>query len=135
MRQATAGERWAGLWDFVRFGINTEQGQALIHQLTSARGRQPSLFGEQVPTEKTVPPDIGGEVFHRTGLRTVSFSLVREIRHTVTRYRIRLVCVAAQSVSGNLRRKCDYRWVTGDEINHLPLSTTARRIANGLQSR
>jgi len=123
MREAAAGERWAGLQDFVRFPIDAIAGDVLLRSLKAATDGQATLFSESIPAIVT------HEISERTGLNASQFTLLQEIRHTVTRYRIRLLCVEAVSVNGSLRRTTGYQWVDRNAIDSLPLSTTARKIA------
>src|SRR5690606_13984330 len=76
-----AGERWAGLWDFPRFAL-----QADCAGLTVG-GRRPA--GE-LPAR--LRSEMEGQLRRQFGLEARLNSLVTEIRHSVTRYRIRLLC-------------------------------------------
>lgn len=102
VRQCGPGERWAGLWDFPRFEIESEQ----------------PLFVEKELSEK---------VRKQTGVSTKPGSLLTTIKHGVTRYRITLDCYTAQYVSGRL--KGAMRWIRPTQLEELPLSTTGRKLA------
>ena len=123
MRQAETGERWAGLWDFVRFPVDSKTADALIRSLNQSADRRRPLFSEPVPAV------IMHELQTRTGLVASELHLREQIHHTVTRYRIRLLCVETADVEGNVCGNAGYRWVTRNDIGRLPLSTTARQIA------
>jgi A/G-specific adenine glycosylase len=101
MRECGNGERWAGLWDFPRFPLDAEG----------------PLFAKNEIVEK---------VRNQTGVTCSPGSLVKTIKHGVTRYRITLDCFDAAFVSG---RATHARWVTNSELAALPLSTTGRKIA------
>ena len=105
LRQCQPGERWAGLWDFPRYAHNPEQVEA---QLEKA-------------------------VLKQTGLNVSSRNTGWSIRHGVTRYRIQLSCYVADEVSGRLvQRSNSLRWFDPHELEELPLSVTARKVARAM---
>jgi A/G-specific adenine glycosylase len=106
LRQCTATERWAGLWDFPRFGIESEG----------------PLFARAELVEK---------VRAMTGITSQPPSLITTIRHDVTRYRITLDCYAAEYDIGRVRsdKEKPIRWARLSELSDYPLSTTGRKIA------
>jgi A/G-specific adenine glycosylase len=98
------GERWAGLWDFVRFAW-TLDGNATASRLA-------------------------GVVRKETGLSVAIGDCVAQIRHSVTRFRITLCCYKADWAAGELSEADrEFRWVTPAEFSRLPLSVTGRRFA------
>lgn len=101
LRRRTAGERWAGLWDFVRF--------------------------ELAPAESI--PQIIDAVQVQTGLKVDLGPQIAELKHAVTRYRITLKCFTAQSVSGTLHKHEEWEWVPADRFGEFPLSVTGRKFA------
>jgi A/G-specific adenine glycosylase len=110
MRQCGEGERWAGLWDFPRFGIDAEG----------------PLFAQR---------EIVAKVREQTGVTCTLGPLLKTIKHGVTRYRITLDCYRANFVSGPKipQTVTSQRWVPRVELTELPLSTTGRKIARLLQ--
>ena len=103
VRQCGAGERWTGLWDFPRFVIpGSGETQSLEDQVKTMSGLDVSICP--------------------TGI---------QMKHAVTRFRIKLDVYECDSVKGRLSRKNDatLRWVTSDELLSLPMSTTGRKIA------
>ena len=106
MRQCAAGERWAGLWDFPRFAIESEG----------------PLFAER---------EIITKLREQTGVTCRLGPLQKTIKHGVTRYRITLDCYRATYISGRPQasRNAEVRWVAPLELADLPLSTTGRKLA------
>lgn len=100
MRECGENERWAGLWDFPRFALDSEG-------LPFARG------------------EIVTKVRKQTGITCAPGSLLKTIKHGVTRYRITLDCYEASVVSG---RATGARWIATSELTQLPLCTTGRKI-------
>ena len=99
-----AGERWAGLWDFVRFAW-THEGR-----ISAAR--------------------LAGAVRNETGLSVAIGDAVAEIRHSVTRFRITLCCYKAEWTAGEIEEKTrEFRWVTPRQFSRFPLSVTGRKLA------
>lgn len=101
MRECAAGERWEGLWDFPRFALEAEG----------------PLFARD---------EIAAKVLAQTGVTCTPGSLLKTLKHGVTRYRITLDCYEASYVSG---RAQNARWISPVELADLPLSTTGRKIA------
>lgn len=101
LRRRSPGERWAGLWDFVRFELATNDG---VLQIVDA-------------------------VRERTGLKIDLGPQLAELKHGVTRYRITLKCFTADSVSGTLRSGEEWQWVKTAKFGEFPLSVTGRKFA------
>jgi A/G-specific adenine glycosylase len=106
MRQCQKGERWAGLWDFPRFPL-------------AAVG---PLFARE---------EVMAKVAAQTGIACELQSLLKTLRHGVTRYRITLDCYSAAYVSGRVRsgNSAPVCWISPRQLAELPLSTTGRKIA------
>jgi len=106
LRQCAEGERWAGLWDFPRFGIDSE-GPLIVRD------------------------ELIAKVHHQTGIQIDPGGLLKTIRHGVTRYRITLDCYQADYTGGRLRstKARPLRWLPPPALGELPLSTTGRAIA------
>jgi A/G-specific adenine glycosylase len=100
LRECGESERWAGLWDFPRFALESEG---------------PLFARDEIVTK----------VRAQTGITCAPGSLLKTIKHGVTRYRITLDCYAASVVSGRAK---DVRWIAKSELTKLPLSTTGRKI-------
>jgi len=103
VRQCGEEERWAGLWDFPRFSIESE-GPLFVHEELIAKVQQ------------------------QTGVKIKPGGLLKTIKHGVTRYRITLDCYEAEFTAGRLRSPA--RWCTLSQLRALPLSTTGRKLAN-----
>jgi A/G-specific adenine glycosylase len=101
------GQRWAGLWDFPRFEIQSHQPGEILRELAEGVER---LTGIAIRLHR-----------HRTTLR-----------HGVTRFRITLLCYDAEYVAGPDRRGDlpTMRWLRPAELNAYPLSTTGRKLLN-----
>lgn len=99
------GRRWAGLWDFPRFAIQGGKPSAVRRELVDNVQRM---------TGVTISP---GE--HR-----------KAIRHGVTRFRITLDCYDAEYVSHHGGGEgLTQKWIRSAELEHLPLSSTGRKLA------
>jgi len=107
MRQCGADERWAGLWDFPRFELESSG----------------PLFAKKEIAEK---------VARQTGVTCEPGTLLKTIKHGVTRYRITLECYEATYISGRVQAKhsAAVKWSAISHLSELPLSTTGRKIAN-----
>jgi A/G-specific adenine glycosylase len=112
------GERWAGLWDFVRFG--TDRLGAAVGN--TSRGPDGDTLARAVREVAGVTVR-AGEPFH-------------ELKHGVTRFRIRLVCHSAEHVSGDASAgEREFAWVSARDFADYPLSTSARKVADVVRGR
>ncbi|WP_437228511.1 A/G-specific adenine glycosylase [Planctomicrobium sp. SH661] len=122
VRQRAPGERWAGMWDFPRFPLETLQPaekltkRSLSSVLREAMDRLKELCDVEV--------------------HNIEESM--QIRHSVTRYRIRLLCLQAElnsrsRSSGEL--KAGLCWVSLDELKTMPMPITGRQFAERLSEK
>ena len=110
----SAGERWAGLWDFPRFPLAVEGDRAVERELASSVDRLCSI-------------------------QIVPRGLLRTLRHGVTRFRITLECHEADLVKSRGKckqasRRTDQRWIYPKELADYPFSMTGRKIARLVMS-
>lgn len=105
MIQWPEGRRWAGLWDFPRFAI---QG-----------GKPVEIHRELIEN-----------VLRMTGVTVSPGDHCKTIRHGVTRFRITLDCYEAKYVSHSGGGEgLVQKWIQPAELEHLPLSSTGRKLA------
>ena len=103
LRKRPAGERWAGLWDFVRF---------------------------EPPNGPTSAIQIGRALRERTRVKVAGAEHIAQIRHSVTRFRITLDCYTVEWAGGEPAGDNDsFRWVAPRQLAKLPLSVTGRKFA------
>ncbi|MFY9256828.1 MAG: A/G-specific adenine glycosylase [Fuerstiella sp.] len=136
LRQRSENERWVGLWDFVRFEVSADVGDSISipdkkrTKVATLPGQQ-SLFPSEAMAElNLLPLEIVRQVEEQTGVVVSAYDGVTQIRHAVTRYRIRLLCLACDIDGGRLQRGSGYKWCTAKELEELPLSTTGRQFAD-----
>ena len=139
MRQRNEGERWAGLWDFVRFEVSNDTA-ADIKPPEKSRTKSGVLPGQQtlfqdaaVATALMLPPPVRNQVEELSGALVTTYEPMVEIRHAVTRYRIRLLCLICESEGGRIRKGSGYQWCSTRKLASLPLSTTGRQFAELLK--
>ena len=122
LRRNPEGQRWAGLWDFVRFPL--EDAEQLVP-------------GSGLTTGRTVPrrlvSHVEQSVCELTGAEIQLERFLKELRHSVTRYRIRLQCFLATADQAVPESTDDLHWVPAVELSDYPLSTTGRKLATLLQ--
>ena len=121
IRRRGDDERWAGLWDFPRF----EPPADLTADFPRA-GRQRSLLDHD---DAPLRAWLADAVRDQTGVRCEVGGAVAEIKHGVTRFRIRLLCFAAERTGGRLRAGEAVRWVRPSDLTDVPLSKTGRQFA------
>jgi A/G-specific adenine glycosylase len=114
LRQCGDDERWAGLWDFPRFSVQSTG----------------PLSGQS---------EVVSKVRELTGITCSPPAHFKTIRHGVTRFRITLDCYRAKYHTGRVKSANDnaatVRWVTLSRLVDYPLSTTGRKIAMDLDPR
>ena len=106
------GGRWAGLWDFPRFLVHSEDAAA-------------------------IRPELSDNLRSQTGILAEPGRHLKTITHGVTRFRITLDCYDARYVSGpnTQPNTTQIRWLRPAELAHYPLNTTGRKLARLLDSR
>ncbi len=108
LRECQRGERWAGLWDFPRFGVPPDlNGRLRRHVLRETRAV--------------------------TGIGIDRLEKLVTLKHGVTRFRITLEVFSAADIAAASRAKCG-TWIPLADLAHYPLSTTGRKIARLLES-
>lgn len=144
LRKRPAGERWAGLWDFVRFPIETgqESGRSSPRR---AKLRLKNHAPQCLPSHSTTPASPGAPIAHselarrvalETGMQVGIGELLAELRHSVTRFRISLFCYAAAWQSGERPpANGESAWVAPREFEAYPLSVTGRKFSQLLMRR
>lgn len=118
LRQYPAGQRWAGLWDFLRFPIDSVAGHIPESGLKPG-GRLPVALVRTLESESR----------ELSGVEVRLDQFLTEIRHSVTRYRILLQCFLADSDVAAADSAGGFVWVTADEFSAYPLSVTGRKLA------
>ena len=137
LRRRTNGERWSGMWDFVRFEID----DALLDQLPFAalknrKGRakasERSLF---TSSSSMLPATIRHRVQEQIGATVGEVVAGTEFTYSVTRYRVRLLGFLCEGTASKSATVDKGQWFTREEIAELPLSKTGRQVADWLASR
>jgi A/G-specific adenine glycosylase len=127
LRRRTEDERWAGMWDFVRFEISAEESSAL--PLVQKRGRSKSLFS----SEGLELPEFAVQKTHsQIGQKPGPIVASTEFSYSVTRYKVQLIVFACSARMGRGKLGEGVQWFSLDELPELPLSMTGRRIADWL---
>lgn len=107
IRQHARDERWAGLWDFPRYPVGLSASDQVTPKIVTA---------------------VLSALLQQTGVCAAVDSVLCELKHSVTRYRIRLLCFSANRTGGRLARGQKLRWVRPRDLIDIPLSVTARKI-------
>jgi A/G-specific adenine glycosylase len=126
IRRRADDERWAGMWDFLRFPISSIRPDERLTDRAWTR-----LQAE------------AGRLLHPwTAGACPPLDVLQEIRHSVTRYRIRLICLMGELrvETRELRAKRpmpaegagEWKWAGLEAIAQLPLPVTGRQLAEAL---
>jgi A/G-specific adenine glycosylase len=130
LRRRTESERWAGMWDFVRFEISAEESSAL--PLVQKRGRSKSLFS---PEGLELPQFAVQKTQSQIGLKPGPIVASTEFSYSVTRYKVQLIIFACSARMARVKSIDGVQWFSLDELPELPLSMTGRRMADWLKAR
>jgi A/G-specific adenine glycosylase len=103
LRQRQAEERWAGMWDFPRYPLESAKGPWI--------------------------DEIAEKLAATTGVRAAIGKPLTTIKHGVTRFRITLDCHWAECVSAPRRLPTAVRWLRPAQLADYPLSMTGRKVA------
>jgi A/G-specific adenine glycosylase len=117
LRRRASGEWWAGLWDFPRIPVSASASADTVLNLEPLR-RQ-----------------LRADLKNSTGVSASIGPLLTELRHSVTRYRIRLLCFKATCGGGRLVRGSGLEWVSRANLAGKPLTSPARRLVRQLWDR
>jgi len=105
--QRPATGRWASMWEFPHGPVEKRQSAARVGQRLLADG---------------------------TGIKAVPGKAILTLRHSITRFRITLLCLEASYQSGTFRSQVYQRgkWVGVDELGKYPVSAPQRCLARAL---
>ena len=136
MMRYPQGVRWAGLWDFPRYELRVSHGGT-----EAQKGGTAFLRASVPPCEIENHDDFIKNIQRLTGYRVVLHEQVGEFRHVVTRFKITLKVIRAQTLGrkyfgkeGREDKECnEYQteWVPKLALADLALSTTGRKIVEG----
>lgn len=108
VRRRADGQRWAGLWDFLRFPIAARRGDA-------------------------VRTELARKVREQSGLSIREPEKIATFKHAVTRFRITLDCYRATCRGTKTTLPAgEWRWIEPDALEQLPLSVTGRKLSRML---
>jgi A/G-specific adenine glycosylase len=126
LRKSPSGERWAGLWEFLRIGLGEDS-----HGSDGNGSRPKSKFASR-SLSTTTQRRLEQAVAERCGLTVDSQPVAFEFHHTVTRFRIRLLCVIAEHSGGASKLPATFHWATPAQFGRFALSMPARKFAQRL---
>jgi len=131
LQQYAEGERWVGLWDFVRweqndFPATLQKVRNKPDTTSSGLFKDTELYAREFARIEQLLADR-----YQLHAKLTDFRL--SIRHGVTRYRISLMCFAGEYVKGSIKTiSTSARWVSKSELAEYPLSKTGRKFAETL---
>ena len=119
LRKSPPGERWHGLWEFLRVPLDDGSDSKNEKRKRHKQAQPAAARLEQAVTALC-------------GLAVDSNADGFELRHTVTRFRISLLCLTARFRSGTPRGPAEYRWARPAEFANFAFSMPARKFADRL---
>lgn len=133
VRQCGADERWAGLWDFPRYEIpRADQSQPNQKSNSISKSAARTRL-KRVDGADRVDLAIATTVKQETGLVIALEKTKKQLKHAVTKYKIKLDCYVADKVTGRLKKNSNLQWMTIDQVHAAPMSVTGRKIASWIE--
>ena len=133
LRRRTDGERWAGMWDFVRFEVDASELEFLpVATFKQRKASDRSLFAEP---HSQLPNRVRQQVYDQIGAKIGDVVATTEFTYSVTRYRVCLKSFLCEGTNAGSSGTDSAQWFTAVELAELPLSKTGRRVAEWLTSR
>jgi len=146
LRRRTASERWAGMWDFVRFEISNSEVSALPYtQTLRSAGKNRAEKKTEATVRKSLrpgslfsaagdqlPSSLQDRVREQSGILAGRVVASMEFQYSVTRYKVRLMCFLCEATAAKNTEEEDRQWFSLAELGELPLSATGRRIVQWL---
>jgi A/G-specific adenine glycosylase len=129
LRRSPPGERWAGLWEFLRIRLNADTSRGNGEE--GYRNRVKSGTSTHVLSART-RERMERAVAELCGLTIDTEREAFEFHHTVTRFRIRLLCTIADARGGAMKTTGNFRWTAPADFHRLALSMPARKFADRL---
>ena len=134
LRRRTDGERWAGMWDFVRFEVDECDLDLLPFSGLRNRKRsngtsERSLFTAAVTV---LPETIRRRIYDQAGTKVSEVIAATEFMYSVTRYRVCLMSFLCDGTTAGSSKVDGTQWFTAEEMTELPLSKTGRQVAEWL---
>jgi len=151
LRRRTESERWAGMWDFVRFEID-ESTQTLLPFASPLRKNSKAAVKRTSPSDPSMkskrrsgskslfdstgerlPQAVTDQIRQQAKIDAGPVLASREFSYSVTRYKVRLSCFVCPMESAANRASDELQWFSLNEMRDLPLSRTGREIAQWLE--
>ena len=136
LRRRSEGERWAGMWDFVRLEIDAAELRQLPIVALRTRSKK-STNARSLITSAAVslPETVQRRVHDQVGVRFGAIIAATEFTYSVTRYRVRLRSFLCEGFDSRTSRAKGVQWFNEAELAELPLSRTGRLVSEWLVSR
>lgn len=130
LRRRTDGERWAGMWDFVRFEVDASDLEFLPKTTSQKRNTSDRLLFAEPHSQ--LPTAVKRQVHDQIGARVGDVFAATEFTYSVTRYRVCLKSFLCNGTNAGSSKTDGTQWFTDAELAELPLSKTGRRVAEWL---
>lgn len=133
LRRRTGRERWAGMWDFVRFEVDASE----VENLPNTTSQKRNTSGQRLFADphSQLPDTVQRQVRDQIGAKVGDVVAATEFMYSVTRYRVCLKSFLCNGTNAESSGTDGTQWFTAAELAELPLSKTGRRVAEWLTSR
>ena len=136
LRRRTENERWAGMWDFLRFEIDEAECKLLALTNSGKRKKQKPSSARSLFATRNEPltDTLQQRIRDLAGAKVGAVVARTEFRYSVTRYRVRLTSFLCDGTIAARSKVDGTQWFAARELASLPLSKTGRLVANWLAS-
>jgi A/G-specific adenine glycosylase len=136
LRRREDGERWAGMWDFVRFELDATEVDRLpvVPSPSQTKKKVAPVCNLFRSVYNDLPDTVQKRIHEQVGAKVGDVVAALEFTYSVTRYRVRLRSFLCDSTVPESVQGTDTSWFSASELAGLPLSKTGRRVADWLTS-
>jgi len=136
LRRRSEGERWAGMWDFVRLELSAAEVKLLPTARNSYQAKTKISAARNVfrSVYNGLPDMVQKRILEQIGAKVGRVVAALEFSYSVTRYRVRLKSFLCDSNVTRNSQAENTQWFTARELVELPLSRTGRQVADWLAS-
>lgn len=135
LRRSPQGERWAGLWEFLRVDLDLKNENDKANGENGTQRQRNKMPFAQHALSAAVRQRIERAVANLSGLTVDVDTGAFDFHHSVTRFRIRLICAVAKLRGGTASDGAELRWAAPRTFSRHALSMPARKFADRLAVR
>ena len=134
LRRRKDGERWAGMWDFVRFELDAAESRVLALAASRNHRKKQGSHARNLFTLhcRRLPDTVQKRIHDQVGATVGDVVARAEFTYSVTRFRVCLMSFLCNGTVSKRSTTDGTQWFIVDELSALPLSRSGRIVAEWL---